>query len=92
MAAKTPTERSGTEVGLRELRQNASELLRRVEAGEQVTITVAGRPSARLVAAGPNQWNSWQQTAGLFDGLADESWESDRELLANEAQDPWDRQ
>lgn len=40
---------SGGHGGLRELRQNASELVRRVEAGGEVTITVAGRPSARLV-------------------------------------------
>lgn len=36
-------------VGLRELRQNASELVRRVESGEEIEITVAGRPGARLV-------------------------------------------
>ena len=28
-------------IGLRELRQNASELIRRVEAGESLTVTVA---------------------------------------------------
>ncbi|MCP2255258.1 prevent-host-death family protein [Prauserella aidingensis] len=42
-------ERAADTVGLRELRQDASELVRRVEAGAEVTITVAGRPSARLV-------------------------------------------
>jgi len=44
---------SVTTIGLRELRQQASELLRRVEGGEQVLITVAGRPSARLVPVSP---------------------------------------
>ncbi|MCA1781802.1 MAG: type II toxin-antitoxin system prevent-host-death family antitoxin [Intrasporangiaceae bacterium] len=43
-------------VGLRELRQEASELVRRVQAGEEITITVSGRPSARLVPARPSQW------------------------------------
>ena len=38
-------------VGLRELRQNASELVRRLEEGEEIVITVAGRPGARLVPA-----------------------------------------
>ncbi|MGH8626137.1 MAG: type II toxin-antitoxin system Phd/YefM family antitoxin [Gammaproteobacteria bacterium] len=33
-------------VGLGELRQNASEIVRRVEAGATVTITVSGRPAA----------------------------------------------
>ena len=38
-------------IGLRELRQNASELIRRVEAGDSLTVTVAGRPAALLVPA-----------------------------------------
>lgn len=36
-------------VGVRELRQRASELLRRVEAGESIEITDRGRPVAMLV-------------------------------------------
>jgi len=35
-------------VGVRELRQRASELLRRVEAGETIEITDRGRPVAML--------------------------------------------
>lgn len=38
-------------VGVRELRQYASELLDRVQAGESFEITNHGRPVARLVAA-----------------------------------------
>lgn len=37
-----------TSVGVRELRQRASELLRRVEAGETIEITDRGRPVAVL--------------------------------------------
>jgi prevent-host-death family protein len=37
-----------TSVGVRELRQRASELLRRVEAGETIAITDRGRPVALL--------------------------------------------
>lgn len=81
-----------TIVGLRELRQQASELLRRVEAGEEVTITVAGRPSARLVAVAPRSWRSWNDVADLFTGPADPIWEQDRELVAQEIQDPWPAQ
>ena len=43
-------------VGIRELRQRASELLRRVEAGETIEVTDRGRPVAMLAplrAAGP---------------------------------------
>lgn len=36
-------------IGLRELRQRASEYLRKVEAGESVEITTRGRPVALLV-------------------------------------------
>lgn len=78
-----------TTVGLRELRQQASELVRRVEAGEEVTITVAGRPSARLVAVAPQTWRTWDDVADLFDGRADSEWESDRDLIDQELRDPW---
>lgn len=37
-----------TSVGIRELRQRASELLRRVEGGESIEITDRGRPVAIL--------------------------------------------
>jgi prevent-host-death family protein len=37
-----------TSVGIRELRQRASELLRRVEEGERIEITDRGRPVAVL--------------------------------------------
>jgi prevent-host-death family protein len=40
----------------KELRNNVGEILRRAEAGEQFTITVAGRPVARL---GPEQRRQW---------------------------------
>ncbi|GAA4191770.1 hypothetical protein GCM10022288_23110 [Gryllotalpicola kribbensis] len=36
-------------VGIRELRQNASEVVRRVEDGEEIDVTVNGRLAARLV-------------------------------------------
>ena len=45
-----------TSVGIRELRQRASELLRRVEAGETIEVTDRGRPVAILApvpASGP---------------------------------------
>jgi prevent-host-death family protein len=76
-------------VGLRELRQDASELVRRVEAGEEITITVSGRPSARLVPAKPTQWRTWTDVAELFAGPADPDWTHDRELIGNDLRDPW---
>ncbi len=78
-------------VGLRELRQRASELVRRVEAGEEITITVAGRPSARLVAVAPQAWRNWDEVVELFSGPADSAWEADRLRLDHELRDPWTR-
>lgn len=40
----------------KELRNNIGEVLRRAEAGEEFTVTVAGRPVARLGPARPRQW------------------------------------
>ena len=37
------------EVGIRALKQNASEVVARVEAGEEITVTNRGRPVARIV-------------------------------------------
>lgn len=76
-------------VGLRELRQNASDLVRRVEEGEEFTITVAGRASARLVPAAPRAWRRWADVTELFAGPADPDWEKDREAVAHEVRDPW---
>jgi prevent-host-death family protein len=40
-----------TEIPARELRNHVSEVLRRVEAGEELTVTVSGRPVATLSPA-----------------------------------------
>lgn len=79
-------------VGLRELRQDASELVRRVEAGEEITVTVAGRPSVRLVAIAPRSWRRWEDVAELFNGPVDDGWGSDRDEIEQAMSDPWTRQ
>jgi len=76
-------------VGLRALRQDASDLVRRVEAGEEITITVSGRPSARLIPARPIPWRAWAEIADLFRGPIDPDWERDRELVDTDVRDPW---
>jgi prevent-host-death family protein len=40
------------DIAARELRNNVSEILRRVEAGERLRVTVSGRPVAELVPLG----------------------------------------
>jgi prevent-host-death family protein len=42
----------------KELRNNVGEVLRRAEAGEEITITVAGRPVAQLGPTGRRRWVS----------------------------------
>ena len=78
-------------MGLRELRQDASGLLRCVEQGEEIVITVSGRPSARLVPARRTRWRCWDDVTDLFSGPADAGWEADRELVDDALRDPWEK-
>lgn len=79
------------QVGLRELRQNASELVRRAEAGETLTITVSGRPAARLGPAFARQWVPRLEVRKIFDSPPDPHWPADRDLLDGSLVDPWTR-
>ena len=74
---------------LNELRQNAAELVRRAHAGEEFTITVSGRPSARLMPAELNYWRRWDEISDLFSGPTDADWQLDRELTGDGLRDPW---
>lgn len=76
-------------VGLRELRQDASELVRRVEAGEQIDITVAGRLAARMVPVAPKRWQTWDAIADVFTGPPDADWQRDLDLIDQSIMNPW---
>ena len=43
-------------IPLKQLRNQVSEVLRRVEGGETMLVTVAGRPAAELHPAGGKRW------------------------------------
>lgn len=73
------------------MRQNASDLVRRAESGERVTITVAGRPAAVLGPVAPRAWRRWDEVASLFREAVDPDWETDRDLLDDSPADPWER-
>ncbi len=77
------------EIGLREVRQNASDLVRRAQAGERLTITVAGRPAAVLGPVTPRAWRRWDELADIFAQPADADWAADRELVDGSLADPW---
>lgn len=58
-------------VSVRELRINTSQVLRRIESGEQLTVTVDGRPVADLVPRPMRaQWLPKRRALPLF-GMAD---------------------
>ncbi len=76
-------------MGLRELRQNASELVRRAQAGERMTITVSGRPAASLGPVDVASWVSWESVAELFSSPGDPEWQADRDRLDGSLRDPW---
>ena len=86
-----------THVPQRDLRNSPGEVLARVERGEELTITVRGRPVADLIPtrerrAGPV--TSWERFAAGLHGLlaADDRFEADvREGLAGDADDPFER-
>jgi prevent-host-death family protein len=79
------------EVGLREMRQNASDLVKRAQAGERVAITVSGRRAAMLGPIGTRAWRSWDEVAEVFAGPpGDDEWASDLALIDYEPRDPWE--
>lgn len=78
------------EIGLREVRQNASELVRRAQAGERLTITVSGRPAASLGPVDTASWLSWEAVADVFATPGDPDWPADRERVDGSLRDPWD--
>jgi prevent-host-death family protein len=77
------------EVGLREMRQNASELVRRAEAGERLTVTVAGRPAAVLGPVHARRWRQWDEIADLFRTSVDAGLAQDLDRLDSQPRDPW---
>ena len=83
-----------TEVGLRELRQNASDVVRRAQEGEHFTVTVAGRPAATLGPVRPvrpGAWRTWDEVKDVLQLPADPDWDFDRELVDSAVLDPWER-
>jgi prevent-host-death family protein len=71
------------------MRQNASELVRRAESGERLTITVSGRPAAVLGPVAPKTWRRWEDLRDVFAQPVDQAWEQDSALVDNSLVDPW---
>ena len=78
-------------IGVRELRQHASEVLRSVEAGEAATVTVAGRPVAQIIPIRADQWTTWDLVKQVFDGPTDLEWNAERAQYGGaDLRDPWE--
>ena len=77
--------------GLRELRQQASELVRKAEAGETIVVTVSGREVAELGPVQRNKWRSATDIAAIFRGPSDPEWADDRDTLDGGLLDPFSR-
>jgi len=73
----------------KELRNNVAEVLRRAEAGEEFTITVAGRPVAQLGPARRRQWVSGPDLAKVWRTPAPRTLTSDLEQFPGELADPF---
>lgn len=83
----------GDLIGIRELRQQASELVRRASAGEEIIIGVSGYPTARLVPLAGRRWRKGSDLAALFNAPADPTWNAERadDGIDHEPTDPWER-
>lgn len=80
-------------VASRELRNDTAGVLRRVQAGEEVTITVRGRPVAQLIALEPSR-RRWLPGAELMARLrraqADPGLRDDLDRLAGDTTEDLD--
>jgi prevent-host-death family protein len=73
----------------KELRNNVAEVLRRAEAGEELTITVSGRPVATLGPARRRRWVPSSDLAELWRSPPDPTLEEDLTALGGELRDPF---
>jgi prevent-host-death family protein len=78
-------------VGMRELRQNPAPVLRAVEAGAEVTVSVNGRAVARIVPLETPVFVDGDRAERIFAAPVDIGWEADlRSAREEEAvDDPW---
>ncbi len=73
----------------KELRNNVGEVLRRAEAGEELTITVAGRPVAQLGPVARRRWVSGSDLAEVFRTPPPQSLNEDLDRFPAEIADPF---
>lgn len=75
----------------KELRNHVGQVLRRVEAGETVLVTVSGRPVAELSPAARRRWITGEALASVWRGPAPRGLDEDLARLSAALMDPFDR-
>lgn len=78
-----------TTIPQKELRNQVGEVLRRAEAGEEITITVSGRPVAQLGPVRTRQWVNDSVLAELAALPPDPALAEDIEKFGGDLRDPW---
>ena len=73
----------------KELRNNVGEVLRRAEAGEEITITVAGRPVAQLGPADRRTWVNGPALDAIWRTPKPRALSADLEAFPGELADPF---
>ena len=73
----------------KELRNNVAEVLRRAEAGEEIVVTVAGRPVAQLGPTASRRWVSGAALRQVWTTDAPRTLETDLEDFAGDFTDPF---
>ena len=69
-------------IGVRQLKSQTSEILRRVEDGEEIVVTRRGKPCAKLIPAPvavPPESGQHRTLRGMFRGWPDLTWEDFQE-------------
>jgi prevent-host-death family protein len=78
-----------TVIPRKELRNNVGDVLRRAEAGEKFTVTVAGRPVAHLGPTRARQWVRGTDLQRVWETPAPRNLEDDLETFPAELGDPF---
>jgi prevent-host-death family protein len=78
-----------TTIPQKELRNSVAEVLRRAEAGERFTITVAGRPVAELGPAARRSWVGGPALKTVFDTPVPGTLNEDLERFPGSLVDPF---
>lgn len=76
-------------IAQKELRNQVGEVLRRAEAGETLTVTVAGRPVAELGPVHRRRWVGGAALAAIWSGEAPHDLDADLARLGAGLVDPF---